>query len=290
MSLAPAAAAGFQNATAYDAHRPAYPPAAVQKLLEHMRLADRAHARIVEVAAGTGKFTEALSAREEWFEVLATEPHPDMRRELEGKALRGVTVREGRAENLRGARIEEEWADGVVVAQAFHWFATEASLGEMHRVLKPGGVLGLIWNIDDYNKPLSWTAATAWSAHLNAWLHGLAARDDNKRFRDMEWPAVFDAQLKTNPLQVLRDTVAGRLPRFSVPLGQESVGWTHRLSEAALWRRISTLSHVAVLEGAAREEGERVFREAMAMDDVRRNESGEIECAGRTFLAWSDRL
>lgn len=72
-----------------------------------------------------------------------------MRRELEGKALPGVTVKEASAEDLRGANVPEEWADGVVVAQAFHWFATEQALGEIHRVLKPGGVLGMIWNIDD---------------------------------------------------------------------------------------------------------------------------------------------
>lgn len=121
MSLAPAAAAGFHNASAYDAHRPAYPPSAVQALLTHMRLADKPHARIVEVAAGTGKFTEALAARHEGFEVLAVEPHAEMRAALEAKALSGVTVREGRAETLRAAVVEgEEWADGVVVAQAFH--------------------------------------------------------------------------------------------------------------------------------------------------------------------------
>lgn len=152
-----------------------------------------------------------------------------------------------------------------------------------------GGVLLTIEDMPD-NKPLSWSAATAWSAHLNNWIHGLATRDVSKRFRDMEWPAVFDAQLKTNPLQVLRDTVTGRLPRFSVPLGQEDVSWTHWLTEEALWQRIKTLSHVAVLEGAEREEGERVFREAMAMADVKRNERGEIECAGRTHIAWTDRL
>lgn len=78
-SLAPAASAGFQAAAAYDAHRPAYPAEAVQKLLEHMRLAPDvgwpvAGNQIVEVAAGTGKFTEALSARNEGFEVIATEP------------------------------------------------------------------------------------------------------------------------------------------------------------------------------------------------------------------------
>lgn len=148
MSLAPAAAAGFHNASAYDAHRPAYPASAVQALLTHMHLADEPHARIIEVAAGTGKFTEALAARHEGFEVVAVEPHADMRAELEAKALGGVTVRAGRAEALREA-VKEGWADGVVVAQAFHWFAEEAALAELGSVLKTGGVLGLIWNIDD---------------------------------------------------------------------------------------------------------------------------------------------
>lgn len=150
MSLAPAAEAGFHNASAYDAHRPAYPASAVQALLTHMRLADEPHARIVEVAAGTGKFTEALAARHEGFEVVAVEPHAEMRAELEAKASSRVHVRAGRAEALREVVIEGEgWADGVVVAQAFHWFAEEGPLAELGGVLKTGGVLGLIWNIDD---------------------------------------------------------------------------------------------------------------------------------------------
>lgn len=120
-NLAPAAAAGFKDASAYDEHRPAYPGAAVQKLLEHMRLADQPHARVVEVAAGTGKFTEALAARHEGFEVRAVEPHPAMRRELEAKGLRGVTVADGSAQDMRVAIREDGWGDGCVAAQAFHW-------------------------------------------------------------------------------------------------------------------------------------------------------------------------
>ena len=39
--------------------------------------------------------------------------------------------------------------DAVVCAQSFHWFATSEALQEIHRVLKPGGSLGLVWNVRD---------------------------------------------------------------------------------------------------------------------------------------------
>lgn len=122
------------------------------------------------------------------------------------------------------------------------------------------------------NKPKSWQASTAWAQHLNDWIHSLAVKDGNKRFRDMEWQDVFAEQ-----------------SLFSVPLGEDSVEWTHWLSEAALWRRINTLSHVALLEGQDKEDGEKKFREAMGMNDVVRNEKGEVECHGRTYLAWTER-
>ena len=43
--------------------------------------------------------------------------------------------------------------DVLVCAQAFHWFATPAALADMHRVLKPGGRLGLVWNCLLYTSP-----------------------------------------------------------------------------------------------------------------------------------------
>lgn len=41
------------------------------------------------------------------------------------------------------------WADAITVGQAFHWFANLEALEEFHRVLKPLGVLALVWNLED---------------------------------------------------------------------------------------------------------------------------------------------
>jgi SAM-dependent methyltransferase len=49
--------------------------------------------------------------------------------------------------------VEDQWADAVVVAQAFHWFSNIESLREIHRVLKPTGKLVLTWNMEDGSVP-----------------------------------------------------------------------------------------------------------------------------------------
>lgn len=60
--------------------------------------------------------------REEGFEIVAVEPHEEMRRVLEKKAEEGkggwvrVQVREGDAV---GIPVKEGWADSVVIAQVW---------------------------------------------------------------------------------------------------------------------------------------------------------------------------
>lgn len=87
-------------------------------------MAGKRGARIIDLAAGTGKFTEALAAREEGFEILAVEPHADMRRVLSERGLKGVRVVDGTAEDVP---VENGWADAVFVAQVGSGFTSYSS-------------------------------------------------------------------------------------------------------------------------------------------------------------------
>jgi 16S rRNA A1518/A1519 N6-dimethyltransferase RsmA/KsgA/DIM1 with predicted DNA glycosylase/AP lyase activity len=72
-------------------------------------------ARVVEIGAGTGKFTELLMGREEEYEIVAVEPHREMREGLVRKALGGrVKALDGNAAEMA---VEEGWGDACVAAQ-----------------------------------------------------------------------------------------------------------------------------------------------------------------------------
>lgn len=112
--LSSAADRGFTKASSYDTFRPSYPAATVDDLLAKLQVKGLKEARIVDLGAGTGKFTELLASRDEEYEVTAVEPHAEMRKQCEGKKLRGVTVMEGNAATIP---VKSQSVDAVVVAQ-----------------------------------------------------------------------------------------------------------------------------------------------------------------------------
>jgi len=133
-AIHPAAATGFARAAAaYERGRPGYPDDAVDWL------AARLGPRVVDLAAGTGMLTRALAARGR--EVVAVEPVAEMRALIARTA--GVEVLDGTAEAIP---VPGASADAVTVAQAFHWFDGPRALAEIHRVLRRGGVLALVFN------------------------------------------------------------------------------------------------------------------------------------------------
>jgi SAM-dependent methyltransferase len=126
-------------AAAYAEHRPGYPAEAVAWALAPVA---GAPLRLLDLAAGTGKLTEALLPR---GAVTAVEPDPAMLAELRAR-FPGVTAHEGSAEAIP---LPDASFDAVLVGQAWHWFDADRAFAEVARVLRPGGVLAALWNGDD---------------------------------------------------------------------------------------------------------------------------------------------
>jgi SAM-dependent methyltransferase len=129
---------------AYALGRPGYPRAAIEFCIGDERR------RVLDLGAGTGKLTAELLAL--GHEVVAVEPLDPMRALIPAAA--GALA--GSAESIP---LEDASVDAVVVGQAFHWFDQGTALGEIVRVLRPGGWLGLLWNLLDDDVP--WVAAVA---------------------------------------------------------------------------------------------------------------------------------
>ncbi|CZR50732.1 uncharacterized protein PAC_00606 [Phialocephala subalpina] len=280
------AASGFKNASNYDTHRPTYPPEAVEKLLKHLGVENQRNAQVIDLASGTGKFTELLAPRPEEFEILAIEPHEGMREELVKKNLGSrVKVLHGDAAHMP---VEEGRGDALVAAQAFHWFATEESLKEIHRVLRRGAKFGMIWNLEAYNAPKEWSSVTSWEQKLKDIV--LSLEDGHPRFRHMKWKEVFEKQQDTTPLQTLKYTFTHNPPTFSLPLGEETFQWTVWMSEEAIWGRYTTLSQIANLDENEREEVRKKVFTVLNEGDTERNDKGEIALHGVTYLCWTSRI
>jgi SAM-dependent methyltransferase len=128
-------------AEAYDRARPSYPAEAAAWLVGNQ------HSTVVELGAGTGKLTELLVAA--GHEVIATDPLPEMLTQLRAR-VPGARTAVATAERIPVASFS---ADVVVCAQAFHWFDHDVALPEIARVLRPGGVLALVWNARDEGIP-----------------------------------------------------------------------------------------------------------------------------------------
>lgn len=138
----PAAREGYaRQADAYARGRPGYPQFLHQWLRDEVGI--DSGSTVIEVGAGTGKFTSLLLATD--ADVVAIEPVAEMRAQLR-RLLPAVRVMTGTAQALPLASAS---ADAIVCAQSFHWFANREALDEFARVLKADGRLALVWNVRD---------------------------------------------------------------------------------------------------------------------------------------------
>ncbi len=244
---------------AYERARPGYPPQAVAALTETLGIGPGRC--VLELGAGTGKFTRALRATAAL--VVAAEPVAEMRGHL-AAALAGTApaadpgstapaadlghsgtvpstgpagaVPESLGSTAPAARVVGATAeaiplaagsvDAVVAATAFHWFRGAEAVTEIARVLRPRGGVGLVWNNPDLD--CDWVA--------RVWELVGSKRGEAPRNRDLRWKEAFEQ--------------AAMFSRF------EHRRYAHReqLGVDDLLARVASISFVATLPPREREE------------------------------------
>lgn len=155
----------------YERTRPDYPSA----VLELLPVA--AEATVLDLGAGTGKLTRVLARR--YAHVIAVEPLDGMRGILE-RVVPDVEALPGSAERIP---LGDASVDAVFAAQAFHWFDHDRAIPEIARVLRPGGVLALVWNGPDESRPNP--LPTAYLEYLRELRRERSRIDDTPPWREL---------------------------------------------------------------------------------------------------------
>jgi SAM-dependent methyltransferase len=204
------AAEGFVRPEVYEKGRPSYPDGVVEALRID------ATTRVLDLGCGTGKFTRLV----QHARVLGVEPLATM---LGGfrTALPRVRVVSGTAEAIP---VRSSGFDVVTCASAFHWFDHARALPEIHRVLAPGGRLGIVWNRRD--------KLDGWAAEF--WNITERHRGDTPGYRSGAWREA----LESSPL-----------------FGDISERWfeyTQRIDRDGLLARIASISFIETLPGDVR--------------------------------------
>ena len=143
MTLHPLAETFATIADTYERGRPDYPPEVADALMAELGIGPGA--RVLDLAAGTGKLTRRLVAA--GLDVVAVEPQPQLRARL-ADDVGAERVRDGVAEEIP---LPDASVEAVTVADGFHWFDHAPALAEISRVLVPGGGLAVLNAVPDWS-------------------------------------------------------------------------------------------------------------------------------------------
>lgn len=197
----------------YERYRPGFPLDVLRVFLS------RPVVDILDLGAGTGKLTRLLEDQAE--HVVAVDPSEQMLEQLRRAAGPNVETRQGSAEDIP---MKDSAVDLVTVAQAFHWFDKDRACAEIVRVLRPDGVLALLWNTPD--ETCGWDVVCGFIAHPD-----LAAI----------------AQSPDSPLD------PERLPGLAL-INSARIQWQENISREHYLRRWMTVSTLIVAEEPHKQE------------------------------------
>jgi SAM-dependent methyltransferase len=227
VELHPLAASFVEVADAYERGRPEYTPAVAEAIAAELRLAPSA--RVLDLAAGTGKLTRALLAA--GFDVIAVEPLAQLR-EILAASVGAQRVLDGLAEEIP---LQDESVAAVTVAEAFHWFDHARALREIERVLLPGGGLAVLRTLPD------WSGAS-WAHEVGTLIAEL--RPQHPQFDGPSWQQTAEAQGCWTPPREVRLTMSRPASPQEMLDYIASMSWMAALPDD---RRDETISRIGEL-------------------------------------------
>jgi SAM-dependent methyltransferase len=203
------AATGFSDESLYNSARPNYPTDAIEFLVSVLGVDKTSD--VLDLGAGSGIFTRQIATYV--GRVTAVEPSPSMREELKIISPE-IHVLEGSDITIP---LESHSADAIFVAQAFHWFDAPRALREMHRVLVPGGGLGLIWNERDESVE---------------WVHDLSVAMQWDKRQPYEVGSDFSAVIRLGPFR---------------GVARNKFNHSQLLDHEGIYRRVLSTSYVSLM-------------------------------------------
>jgi SAM-dependent methyltransferase len=131
----------------YVKHRPGYPESLVRLLQENIP----SPAVAADIGSGTGIFSRQLL--KVGYEVFGIEPNDPMRSAAE-ESIGENGLFHSISGTAEATTLDDRSVDLITAAQAFHWFKPLPTKAEFRRILKPGGILAIIWNerLDDLSE------------------------------------------------------------------------------------------------------------------------------------------
>jgi SAM-dependent methyltransferase len=230
VDLHPLAARFVDVVDSYERGRPEYAPIVPEAIAAELDIAPGA--RVLDLAAGTGKLTRALLGV--GLDVIAVEPQVQLR-EVLATSVGAERVLDGVAEEIP---LTDASVAAVTVADAFHWFDHGRALQEIQRVLIPGGGLAVLRIVPD------WSGAS-WAHEVGSVIAEL--RPDHPQFSGPRWQDAAEAEgCWTSPREVNLTMVQPADPERVLDY-IESMSWIAALPEG---RREETVGRIGEIIGA----------------------------------------
>jgi ubiquinone/menaquinone biosynthesis C-methylase UbiE len=211
----------------YVRSRPKYPVALLRFFQNELKLSP-VHA-VADIGSGTGFLTELFVRNGN--PTFAVEPNAPMRAAAQ-KYLGEWSNFHNVDATAEATTLDNEAVDFVTAGQAFHWFNVPLARREFQRILKPGGVVALIWNervaggsafMDEFEQLVQ--------KHRKEAIRGDDGTDDIKQFFGK---AGYQTAKFENPQTLDCQGMIDRIASSSYMKAPEDAGYAEQLSGAQL--------------------------------------------------------